>query len=86
MSAYGLTGPMSSSHGSSSGRPPRGGHTITHPPVEHDVDMDADGEADGDGESDDRPYCICQQKSYGEMIGCDNDECPYEWVGLFLCS
>jgi hypothetical protein len=48
--------------------------------------MDADGEADADGEPDDRLYCICQQKSYGEMIGCDNDECPYEWVRLFLDS
>ncbi|BEJ14070.1 hypothetical protein CspHIS471_0312440 [Cutaneotrichosporon sp. HIS471] len=28
---------------------------------------------------DDQPYCFCQQKSYGEMIGCDNDQCPYEW-------
>lgn len=24
-------------------------------------------------------YCICQQVSYGEMIGCDNPECPIEW-------
>ncbi|XP_064441971.1 inhibitor of growth protein 1 isoform X2 [Mirounga angustirostris] len=24
-------------------------------------------------------YCLCNQVSYGEMIGCDNDECPIEW-------
>ncbi|XP_049634099.1 inhibitor of growth protein 1 [Suncus etruscus] len=24
-------------------------------------------------------YCLCSQVSYGEMIGCDNDECPIEW-------
>ncbi|KAM4860050.1 inhibitor of growth protein 1 isoform 2-T2 [Thomomys bottae] len=24
-------------------------------------------------------YCLCDQVSYGEMIGCDNDECPIEW-------
>jgi len=24
-------------------------------------------------------YCVCQQVSYGEMIGCDNNECPIEW-------
>jgi len=24
-------------------------------------------------------YCLCQQVSYGEMIGCDNQECPIEW-------
>ena len=21
-------------------------------------------------------YCLCQQVSYGEMIGCDNLDCP----------
>ncbi|WWC70930.1 uncharacterized protein I206_104882 [Kwoniella pini CBS 10737] len=30
-------------------------------------------------ETDDTLYCICQQKSYGEMIGCDNDRCQLEW-------
>ncbi|CAG0913198.1 unnamed protein product [Notodromas monacha] len=24
-------------------------------------------------------YCICNQVSYGEMIGCDNVECSIEW-------
>ncbi|XP_018605404.1 inhibitor of growth protein 1 [Scleropages formosus] len=24
-------------------------------------------------------YCLCEQVSYGEMIGCDNEECPIEW-------
>ncbi|KAM7365959.1 hypothetical protein PAMP_015435 [Pampus punctatissimus] len=24
-------------------------------------------------------YCLCEQVSYGEMIGCDNDQCPIEW-------
>jgi inhibitor of growth protein 4 len=24
-------------------------------------------------------YCLCQQVSYGEMIGCDNADCPIEW-------
>lgn len=24
-------------------------------------------------------YCICEQKSYGDMIACDNDLCPLEW-------
>ncbi|XP_060598860.1 inhibitor of growth protein 1-like [Ruditapes philippinarum] len=24
-------------------------------------------------------YCLCQQVSYGEMIGCDNDACAIEW-------
>jgi len=29
-------------------------------------------------------YCICHQVSYGEMIGCDNPDCPIEWFH-FAC-
>lgn len=28
---------------------------------------------------DEPTYCLCEQVSYGEMIGCDNDECSIEW-------
>lgn len=24
-------------------------------------------------------YCICEEISYGDMVGCDNDLCPIEW-------
>ena len=24
-------------------------------------------------------YCLCHQVSFGEMIGCDNADCPIEW-------
>lgn len=24
-------------------------------------------------------YCLCNQVSYGEMVGCDNEDCPIEW-------
>ena len=27
-------------------------------------------------------YCYCQRVSYGEMIGCDNQDCKMEWVSL----
>lgn len=38
-----------------------------------------------DGEVDSKVYCTCRQVSYGEMIGCDDDECEIEWVsGCFL--
>ncbi|KAJ7456590.1 hypothetical protein FB451DRAFT_1276513 [Mycena latifolia] len=46
-----------------------------------DVDMDADGDEDGEGE-DENLYCFCQKQSYGDMIACDNDDCPYEWFHL----
>ncbi|GMK53691.1 hypothetical protein CspeluHIS016_0102770 [Cutaneotrichosporon spelunceum] len=49
-------------------------------------EQDAEGEEDEEPtveamevDPDDQPYCFCQQKSYGEMIGCDSDKCPYEW-------
>ncbi|XP_077081970.1 inhibitor of growth protein 5a [Siphateles boraxobius] len=29
-------------------------------------------------------YCLCHQVSYGEMIGCDNMDCPIEWFH-FAC-
>lgn len=29
-------------------------------------------------------YCLCHQVSYGEMIGCDNGDCPVEWFH-FAC-
>jgi hypothetical protein len=27
-------------------------------------------------------YCICHQVSYGEMIACDNPDCPIEWFHI----
>lgn len=73
--------PRAGSTGRGRGRPKR-------EPVSEEEE-DAEGEAEAeiglasmDGEADDQPYCFCQQKSYGEMIGCDNDKCPYEWVSL----
>ncbi len=24
-------------------------------------------------------YCICNRVSFGEMVGCDNADCKYEW-------
>lgn len=29
-------------------------------------------------------YCICHQVSFGEMVACDNPECPVEWFH-FAC-
>jgi hypothetical protein len=29
-------------------------------------------------------YCYCAGPSYGEMIGCDSEECEREWVRFFL--
>jgi len=24
-------------------------------------------------------YCLCKRVSFGQMIGCDNPDCPVEW-------
>lgn len=34
---------------------------------------------DDDEGSDDKKYCLCQKVSFGDMIACDNEDCPYEW-------
>lgn len=45
-------------------------------PVE-EVEVD---EGEGSNAGDDMTlYCFCQKVSYGEMIGCDNKTCQYEW-------
>ncbi|KAH7912977.1 hypothetical protein BJ138DRAFT_1226481 [Hygrophoropsis aurantiaca] len=44
----------------------------------------ADGEEGEEGEEgeDKELYCFCQKLSYGEMIACDNPDCPYQWFHL----
>jgi inhibitor of growth protein 3 len=32
-----------------------------------------------EGDGDDIKYCTCRNVSYGNMVACDNDKCPYEW-------
>lgn len=27
-------------------------------------------------------YCVCREASYGDMLACDNRECPIEWFHL----
>ncbi|QIW99506.1 hypothetical protein AMS68_005024 [Peltaster fructicola] len=39
---------------------------------------DDDDDAGEDGE-DTTLYCFCQKVSFGDMVGCDNDNCKYQW-------
>ncbi|KAF3939851.1 hypothetical protein ABW19_dt0206290 [Dactylella cylindrospora] len=41
-------------------------------------DSDNDDEEEDTGE-DQKPYCVCQQVSFGNMVACDNKGCPFEW-------
>lgn len=43
---------------------------------DEDVEME---EGDDEGEGDDKKYCVCHSVSYGNMVACDNDDCPNEW-------
>jgi len=49
--------------------------------AEGEDDYEENGEEAGDPE-DQRIYCFCQKLSYGEMIACDNHDCPYQWFHL----
>jgi inhibitor of growth protein 3 len=47
---------------------------------EKDKDGDEElGDADDDEAGDDKKYCLCQNVSFGDMVACDNEDCPYEW-------
>ncbi len=50
---------------------------------EEDIDVEmVDGEEVEEEQEDDRKYCFCQRVSFGEMVGCENEKCPYEWFHL----
>ncbi|KAF8166967.1 hypothetical protein BJ912DRAFT_1001801 [Pholiota molesta] len=80
--------PISISHQSAShsrSRLSRQSHTTRAQIQEEDLDADAEGEddiAEEDGEEDLTLYCFCHKQSYGDMIGCDNPECPYQWFHI----
>ncbi|KAF7310578.1 Chromatin modification-related protein [Mycena chlorophos] len=58
-----------------------------HPREEMDLDGDGEEEGEGEGEGEDENlYCFCQKQSYGDMIACDNNDCPYEWFHLSCVS
>lgn len=53
---------------------------ITPPPVRKDGHGDEEMvDIEDDEGGDDTKYCICTSVSYGDMVACDNDKCPFEW-------
>ncbi|KAL4624957.1 inhibitor of growth protein 3 [Arapaima gigas] len=42
-------------------------------------ESEATGQVDWTYDPNEPRYCICNQVSYGEMVGCDNQDCPIEW-------
>jgi inhibitor of growth protein 3 len=72
--------------------------TITSPLANKDVEGDEEmADIEDDEGGDDKKYCMCQSVSYGDMVACDNESCPYEWfhwtcvglknepVGVWIC-
>ena len=56
-------------------------------PAEHIFASESEAAADdsepGDPDDPNEPkYCYCNRGSYGEMIACDNEQCPREWFHL----
>ncbi|KAI6179330.1 NADH-ubiquinone oxidoreductase ASHI subunit [Aphelenchoides besseyi] len=48
--------------------------------VEVEDDRDTDyTEAEEENGDDNRPWCFCKTKSYGEMVACESGRCPIEW-------
>lgn len=49
-----------------------------------EADDGTSGQGDDDEEDDENEprYCYCNQVSFGEMVGCDSDECKREWFHL----
>lgn len=40
---------------------------------------DMDVVVQDDDADDSKLYCTCQRVSHGDMVACDNEDCPYEW-------
>ncbi|KAL1749178.1 hypothetical protein HDZ31DRAFT_79039 [Schizophyllum fasciatum] len=47
------------------------------PVVAHDDNADG-----GETDEDKKTYCYCNQVSFGDMVGCDNADCPKQWYHL----
>lgn len=56
----------------------RRGHKKQAPDMT-EAEAGEDEEIEDDEGEDDKRYCLCNQRSYGEMVACENDDCPYQW-------
>ncbi|TKA39931.1 hypothetical protein B0A54_10282 [Friedmanniomyces endolithicus] len=70
------TGPHKRSH---HGHSSAGGgrRQLQHQPSEEEEE--GAGGGGGDEDDDDELYCYCQKVSYGDMVGCDNADCRFQW-------
>lgn len=52
------------------------------PEVEEEAAAEEEDEEMDEPDPDEPRYCICNQVSYGEMVGCDGEGCRREWFHL----
>ncbi|XP_026472536.1 inhibitor of growth protein 3 isoform X2 [Ctenocephalides felis] len=73
------------SAGSSSGIAPiNNTHTHAVESVDNGTEVDDAAALDANQEEwtydpNEPKYCLCNQVSYGDMVACDNEDCPFEW-------
>ncbi|KAK6027913.1 PHD-finger [Ostertagia ostertagi] len=53
--------------------------TVHTADVSTEDDDEISEEDDDDGDDSKRKWCFCNEKSYGDMVACDNKACPYQW-------
>ncbi|PIO13456.1 hypothetical protein AB205_0131310, partial [Aquarana catesbeiana] len=54
-------------------------HELSHQQTAAIPETDSNNQVDWTYDPNEPRYCICNQVSYGEMVGCDNQDCPIEW-------
>ncbi|XP_068132510.1 inhibitor of growth protein 3 [Hyperolius riggenbachi] len=54
-------------------------HELSHQQTAAIPEADSNSQVDWTYDPNEPRYCICNQVSYGEMVGCDNQDCPIEW-------
>uniref|UniRef100_A0A8C5PE08 Inhibitor of growth protein n=1 Tax=Leptobrachium leishanense TaxID=445787 RepID=A0A8C5PE08_9ANUR len=54
-------------------------HELSHQQTAAVPETDTNSQVDWTYDPNEPRYCICNQVSYGEMVGCDNQDCPIEW-------
>ncbi|XP_063302907.1 inhibitor of growth protein 3 isoform X2 [Pelobates fuscus] len=54
-------------------------HELSHQQTAAVPESDSNSQVDWTYDPNEPRYCICNQVSYGEMVGCDNQDCPIEW-------
>ncbi|KAF2857652.1 hypothetical protein K470DRAFT_260593 [Piedraia hortae CBS 480.64] len=61
---------------------PKRGEEEAEAAAEAEEDSGSGSEGHDPDDPNEPKYCYCNRGSYGEMVACDNSECPHEWFHL----